>query len=147
MRVILREDVHKLGRSGEIVTVKDGFARNYLLPRKIAVPANEKNVRQVEHDKAVISARQAKLKGSAQEQASKLEALSVKISRKVGQQDKLYGSVTALDIAEVLGSQGYKVDRRSIHLPEPIKSLGLHQVELRLHRDVIAKINVEVVSE
>lgn len=147
MRVILREDVHQLGRSGEIVTVKDGFARNYLLPRKIAVPANEKNVRQVEHDKAVISARQAKLKGSAQEQASKLEALSVKISRKVGQQDKLYGSVTALDIAEVLGSQGYKVDRRSIHLPEPIKALGLHQVELRLHRDVIAKINVEVVSE
>jgi large subunit ribosomal protein L9 len=147
MRVILREDVHKLGRSGEIVTVKDGFARNYLLPRKIAVPANEKNVRQVEHDKAVISARQAKLKGGAQEQASKLEAVSVKISRKVGQQDKLYGSVTALDIAEVLGSQGYKVDRRSIHLPEPIKALGLHQVELRLHRDVIAKINVEVVPE
>ena len=147
MRVILREDVHKLGRSGEIVTVKDGFARNYLLPRKIAVPANEKNVRQVEHDKAVISARQAKLKGGAQEQATKLEALSVKISRKVGQQDKLYGSVTALDIAEVLGSQGYKVDRRSIHLPEPIKALGLHQVELRLHRDVIAKINVEVVPE
>ncbi len=147
MRVILREDVHKLGRSGEIVTVKDGFARNYLLPRKIAVPANEKNVRQVEHDKAVISARQAKLKGGAQEQASKLEALSVKISRKVGQQEKLYGSVTALDIAEVLGSQGYKVDRRSIHLPEPIKALGLHQVELRLHRDVIAKINVEVVPE
>lgn len=147
MRVILREDVHKLGRSGEIVTVKDGFARNYLLPRNIAVPANEKNVRQIEHDKAVISARQAKLKGSAQQQASNLEALSVKISRKVGQQDKLYGSVTALDIAEVLGSQGYKVDRRSIHLPEPIKALGLHQVELRLHRDVIAKINVEVVPE
>ena len=147
MRVILREDVHKLGRSGEIVTVKDGFARNYLLPRKIAVPANEKNVRQVEHDKAVISARQAKLKGGAQEQATKLEALSVKISRKVGQQEKLYGSVTALDIAEVLGSQGYKVDRRSIHLPDPIKALGLHQVELRLHRDVIAKINVEVVPE
>ena len=147
MRVILREDVHKLGKSGEIVTVKDGFARNYLLPRNIAVPANEKNVRQIEHDKAVISARQAKLKGSAQEQASSLEALSVKISRKVGQQDKLYGSVTALDIAEVLGSQGHKVDRRSIHLPEPIKALGLHQVELRLHRDVIAKINVEVVPE
>jgi large subunit ribosomal protein L9 len=147
MRVILREDVHRLGKSGEIVSVKDGFARNYLLPRKIAVPANEKNVRQVEHDKAVISARQAKLRGGAQEQASKLEALSVKISRKVGQQDKLYGSVTALDIAEVLGSQGQKVDRRTIHLPEPIKALGVHLVEIRLHRDVIAKINVEVVSE
>jgi len=147
MRVILREDVHQLGRSGEIVTVKDGFARNYLLPRKIAVPANEKNVRQVEHDKAVISTRQAKLKGSAQEQAGKLEALSLKIARKVGQQDKLYGSVTALDIAEVLTAQGHKVDRRSIHLPEPIKSLGVHQVELRLHQDVIAKVSVEVVPE
>jgi len=147
MRVILREDVHQLGRSGEIVTVKDGFARNYLLPRKIAVPANEKNVRQIEHDKAVISARQAKLKGSAQEQAGKLEVLSLKIARKVGQQDKLYGSVTALDIAEVLTAQGHKVDRRSIHLPEPIKSLGVHQVELRLHQDVIAKVSVEVVPE
>ena len=147
MRVILREDVHQLGRSGEIVTVKDGFARNYLLPRKIAVPANEKNVRQIEHDKAVISARQAKLKGSAQEQAGKLETLSLKIARKVGQQDKLYGSVTALDIAEVLSGQGHKVDRRSIHLPEPIKSLGVHQVELRLHQDVIAKVSVEVVPE
>jgi len=147
MRVILREDVHQLGRSGEIVTVKDGFARNFLLPRKIAVPANEKNVRQIEHDKAVISARQAKLKGSAQEQAGKLETLSLKIARKVGQQDKLYGSVTALDIAEVLSAQGHKVDRRSIHLPEPIKSLGVHQVELRLHQEVVAKISVEVVPE
>jgi large subunit ribosomal protein L9 len=147
MRVILREDVHQLGRSGEIVTVKDGFARNYLLPRKIAVPANEKNVRQIEHDKAVIAARQAKMKGSAQEQATKLGALSLKIARKVGQQEKLYGSVTALDIAEVLSSQGHKVDRRSIHLPEPIKSLGVHHVELRLHQDVIAKISVEVVAE
>lgn len=147
MRVILREDVHQLGRSGEIVTVKDGFARNYLLPRKIAVPANEKNVRQIEHDKGVIAARQAKLKGSAQEQAGKLGALSLKIARKVGQQDKLYGSVTALDIAEVLSAQGHKVDRRSIQLSEPIKSLGVHQVELRLHQDVIAKISVEVVPE
>ena len=147
MRVILCEDVHQLGRSGEIVTVKDGFARNYLLPRKIAVPANEKNVRQIEHDKAVISARQAKLKGSAEEQAGKLQTLSLKIARKVGQQDKLYGSVTALDIAEVLSAQGHKVDRRSIHLPEPIKSLGVHQVELRLHQDVIAKVSVEVVPE
>src|SRR5262249_61844054 len=100
MRVILRGGVHELGRSGEIVTVKDGFARNYLLPRKIAVPANEKNVRQIEHDKAVISARQAKLKGSAEEQAGKLQTLSLKIARKVGRQDKLSGSETGLGIAE-----------------------------------------------
>src|SRR5690349_17476422 len=112
MRLILREDVAKLGKSGEMVTVKDGFARNYLLPRKMAVLANEKNVRQMEHDRGVISARQAKLKGSAEEQARKLESLQVTISRKVGQQDKLYGSVTVLDIAEALAAQGHKVDRR-----------------------------------
>ncbi len=147
MKVILREDIHRLGKSGEIVTVKDGFARNYLLPRKMAMLANEKNVKQVEHDRTVISARQSKLKGSAQQEAAKLEALSVKITRKVGQQDKLYGSVTSLDIAEALAVQGHRVDRRLIHLPEPLKAIGSHQVELRLHREVSAKITVEVVPE
>src|SRR5262245_20860244 len=147
MRVILREDVHQLGRSGEIVTVKDGFARNYLLPRKIAVPANEKNVRQIEHDKAVISARQAKLKGSAEEQAGKLQTLSLKIARKVGQQDKLYGSVTALDIAEVLSAQGQKVERRSIDLHAPIMSLGVHQDQLLQNQDRISIGSVEVVPD
>ena len=147
MKVILREDIHRLGRSGEIVTVKDGFARNYLLPRKMAMLANEKNVKQVEHDRKVISSQQSKLRGSAQQEAAKLEALSVKIARKVGQQDKLYGSVTSLDIAEALAVQGHRVDRRLIHLPEPLKAIGSHQVELRLHREVSAKITVEVVPE
>jgi large subunit ribosomal protein L9 len=147
MKVILREDIHRLGKSGEIVTVKDGFARNYLLPRKMAMLANEKNVKQVEHDRTVISSQQSKLKGSAQQEAVKLEALSVKIARKVGQQDKLYGSVTSLDIAEALAVQGHRVDRRFIHLPEPLKAIGSHQVELRLHREVSAKITVEVVPE
>jgi large subunit ribosomal protein L9 len=147
MKVILREDIHRLGKSGEIVTVKDGFARNYLLPRKMAMLANEKNVKQVEHDRTVISSQQSKLKGSAQQEAAKLEALSVKIARKVGQQDKLYGSVTSLDIAEALAVQGHRVDRRFIHLPEPLKAIGSHQVELRLHREVSAKITVEVVPE
>ncbi len=147
MKVILREDIHRLGKSGEIVTVKDGFGRNYLLPRKMAMLANEKNLKQVEHDRKVISAQQSKLKGSAQQEAAKLEALSVKITRKVGQQDKLYGSVTSLDIAEALAVQGHRVDRRHIHLPEPLKAIGSHQVELRLHREVSAKITVEVVPE
>jgi large subunit ribosomal protein L9 len=147
MKVILREDIHRLGKSGEIVSVKDGFARNYLLPRKMAMLANEKNVKQVEHDRTVISSQQSKLKGSAQQEAAKLEALSVKIARKVGQQDKLYGSVTSLDIAEALAVQGHRVDRRFIHLPEPLKAIGSHQVELRLHREVSAKITVEVVPE
>jgi len=147
MKVILREDVYNLGKSGEVVQVKPGYGRNYLLPRSLAVLANEQNVRHLEHEKGVITARQAKLKGSAEEQAKKLSAASVKIIRKVGEQDKLYGSVTALDIAEALAAQGLKVDRRHIHLPEPIKAVGNFEVEARLHHDVVAKIKVEVAGE
>jgi large subunit ribosomal protein L9 len=147
MKVILREDVPNLGRSGELVNVKPGYGRNYLLPRKLAVLANEANVRKLEHDRAVISARQVKLRGNAEEQAKRINAVAVTIARKVGEQEKLFGSVTALDIAEALASKGQKVDRRHIHLPEPIKTTGTHQVEIRLHRDVIAQIRVDVVPE
>jgi large subunit ribosomal protein L9 len=147
MKVILREDIDGLGKSGELVTVKDGFGRNFLLPRKKAVLANEQNIRQLEHEQGVISARNAKLKGAAEEQAKKLGAVKITIKRKVGEQDKLFGSVTALDIAEALSAQGQQVDRRGLHLPEPIKTVGNHEVELRLHRDVVAKIKVDVVAE
>jgi len=147
MKVILREDIDGLGKSGELVTVKDGFGRNFLLPRKKAVLANEQNIRQLEHEKGVISARNAKLKGAAEEQAKKLGAVKVTIKRKVGEQDKLFGSVTALDIAEALAAAGQQVDRRGLHLAEPIKTVGNHEVELRLHRDVVAKIKVDVVAE
>jgi large subunit ribosomal protein L9 len=147
LKIILREDVHKLGKSGEIVTVKDGYARNFLLPRKIAVPANDKNVRQMKHDQDVIAARQEKLKEQAQAQSQTLQAIQLKFRRKVGEQEKLYGSVTALDIAEQLAGQGHRVDRRAIHLPEPIKTIGVHEVEMRLHRDVMAKLRIEVVPE
>ncbi|MBZ4418986.1 50S ribosomal protein L9 [Myxococcus sp. RHSTA-1-4] len=147
MKVILREDIENLGKSGDLVTVKDGFGRNYLLPRKKAVLASEQNMRQLEHEKAVITARNAKLKGAAEEQAKKVGAIKVTIKRKVGEQDKLFGSVTALDIAEAVAAQGQQVDRRSIHLPEPIKSTGSFEVELRLHREVTAKIKVDVVAE
>ena len=147
MKVILREDVANLGKSGELVTVKDGFGRNYLLPRKLAVLAIEQNVRQLEHERAAIAARNAKLKGAAEEQSKKLGAVKVTIRRKVGEQDKLYGSVTVLDIAEALAAQGQTVDRRQLHLAEPIKATGQYEVELRLHRDVTAKIKVEVAAE
>jgi large subunit ribosomal protein L9 len=147
MKVILREDIPNLGRSGDVVTVKDGYGRNYLLPRGLAVHASEKNVRQLEHEKAVITARQAKLKAGAEELAKKVGAIQVRIARKVGEQDKLYGSVTALDIAEALASKGQQVDRRHLVMPEPIKTLGSHEVELRLHHDVTAKVKVEVVAE
>lgn len=147
MKVILREDIENLGKSGELVTVKDGFGRNYLLPRKKAVLASEQNLRQLEHEKGVISARNAKLKGAAEEQAKKIGAIKVTIKRKVGEQDKLFGSVTALDIAEAVAAQGQTVDRRAIHLAEPIKSTGSYEVELRLHSEVKAKIKVDVVAE
>ncbi len=147
MKVILREDVQKLGKSGDIVTVKDGYGRNFLLPRKMAVMANEKNVRQMQHDKGVIAARQEKLKEHAQAESLKLQAVELKFRRKVGEQDKLYGSVTALDIAEALASQGHRIDRRTIHLPDPIKAVGTHEVEVRLHREISAKLRIEVVPD
>ncbi|NOK05410.1 MULTISPECIES: 50S ribosomal protein L9 [Myxococcus] len=147
MKVILREDIENLGKSGELVTVKDGFGRNFLLPRKKAVLASEQNLRQLEHEKSVIAARNAKLKGAAEEQAKKIGAIKVSIKRRVGDQDKLFGSVTALDIAEAVAAEGQSIDRRHIHLPEPIKALGNYEVELRLHRDVIAKIKLEVLPE
>jgi large subunit ribosomal protein L9 len=147
VKVILREDVQKLGKSGDIVTVKDGYGRNFLLPRKMAVMANEKNLRQMEHDKQVIAARQEKLKDQAHAQSQKLQAAELKFRRKVGEQEKLYGSVTALDIADALAGQGYRIDRRTIHLPEPIKSIGMHEVEVRLHRDIATKLRIEVVPE
>jgi len=147
MKVILREDVYNLGKSGELVSVKEGYARNYLLPRNLAMLASTANVRQLDHEKQVIELRQQKLKGTAQEQAKKLEGVKVVIKRKVGEQDKLFGSVTALDIAEALAAAGHKLDRRLIHLPEPIKAVGVFEVEMRLHRDVTAKLNVNVEGE
>ena len=147
MKLILREDVYNLGKSGELVTVKEGYARNYLLPRNLAMLASTANVRQLEHEKQVIELRQQKLKGGALEQAKKIEGVKVTIKRKVGEQDKLFGSVTALDIAEALAAAGHKLDRRLIHLPEPIRAVGEFPVEIRLHREVTAKLNVSVVGE
>ena len=147
MKLILREDVYNLGKSGELVNVKEGYARNYLLPRNLAMLASSANVRQLDHEKKVIELRQAKLKGGALEQAKKLEGVKVSIKRKVGEQDKLFGSVTALDIAEALAAAGHKLDRRLIHLPEPIRAVGDFPVEIRLHREVTAKLNVTVVGE
>ncbi len=147
MKLILREDVYNLVKSGEVVTVKDGYARNYLLPRNLALLASKENVAQLEHEKKVIELKIAKTRGLAEAEAKKLEAVTVTIKRKVGDQDKLYGSVTSLDIAEGLAAAGHKVDRRLIHLKDPIKAIGSHEVELHLHRDVHAKIKVDVVGE
>jgi large subunit ribosomal protein L9 len=147
MKVILREDVQGLGKSGDLAEVREGYGRNFLLPRKLAVLANEKNINQLEHDRKVITTRQAKLKAAAGDVAALLAKTEVKISRKVGEQDKLFGSVTALDIVEVLVAKGLKVDRRQIHLPEPIKTIGTFEIDVKLHHDVVGKLKVQIVAE
>lgn len=147
MKIILREDIYNLGKSGDLVSVKEGYARNYLFPRNLAMMASAANVHQLEHEKKVIELRQQKLKGGAQEQAKKLEGVKVVIKRKVGEQSKLFGSVTALDIAEALVAAGHKLDRRLIHLPEPIRAVGTFPVEVRLHREVTAQLTVNVEGE
>ncbi len=147
MKVILREDIEKLGRSGELVEVRNGYGRNYLLPRKLAMLASEKNLKQLEHDRRVIAARNAKLKAAAGDIAAMLAKTEVKIARKAGEQDKLFGSVTALDITEVLVAKGLKVDRRQIRLPEPIKMVGTYDVDVKLHQEVIGKVRVQVIAE
>ena len=147
MKLILREDVDNLGKSGELVEVRNGYGRNFLLPRGMAVLANEKNLKHLAHERAVISAKQAKLKAGAMEIAGKIVQAKVQIKRKVGEQDKLFGSVTTLDIADALQSQGIKIDRRQIHLAEPIKTVGSFDVDVKLHAEVPAKVKVEVVPE
>jgi large subunit ribosomal protein L9 len=147
MKVILREDVANLGKAGELVTVRNGYGRNFLLPRSKAVLATEGNVRQIDHEKRVSLARQAKMKGEATNLAQRLAALQIVITRRVGEQDKLYGSVTALDIHEKIAEAKLPVDRRQIHLAEPLKSLGTFEVPVRLHADVTQNIKVTVAAE
>lgn len=147
MKIILREDISGLGNSGDMVSVRDGYARNYLLPKNMAVVATDKNVRQMEHEKRVIAAHQAKLRASATAVAEKLASVQLSIARKVGDQDKLYGSVTALDIADALAEKGVRIDRREIVLDEPIKAIGSYDISIRLHHDVTGKVKLEVVAE
>jgi len=147
MEVILREHVDNLGRRGEIVKVADGYARNYLLPRKLALLATEGNKRQIEREREKFEAKEAEDKNVADAMAARLGALEVSIARKVGETEALYGSVTTADIAEALAASGFEVDRRKIQLHEPIKRLGDTDVPIRLHRDVVATVKVHVVAE
>jgi large subunit ribosomal protein L9 len=147
MKLILREDVYNLGKGGELVEVKPGYGRNYLIPRGLAVLANPKNIREVEHQKAVAAAKAAKLKASAEAVAKRLSDTPLSFKRKVGEQDKLYGSVTAMDLAEALAARGVEIDRRSIDLREPLKSLGDFEVGVKLHSEVVGKVKVKVEAE
>jgi large subunit ribosomal protein L9 len=147
MEVILREHVDNVGRRGEIVKVADGYARNYLLPRKLALLATESNKRQIERERAKLEAREADEKRVAEAMAERMANLEVVIARKVGETDALYGSVTTSDIAEALAGKGFDIDRRKMLLAEPIKKLGDFDIPIRLQREVTATIKVRVVAE
>lgn len=146
-QVLLREDIDNLGARGEIVRVKAGYARNYLLPRSLAVEATASNVKQIEGERAALLKREAKDRSSAEGQAEQLRSLTLKFERKVGEAGVLYGSVTSMDIAHALQEQGYEVDRRKIVLREPIKRFGNYNVPVRLHRDVTVEMPVSVLGE
>jgi large subunit ribosomal protein L9 len=147
MEVILREHVDNLGRRGEIVKVADGYARNYLLPRKLALLATDGNKKQIERERVKFDAKELEEKNVAQAVADRLKNVEVEIARKVGETEALYGSVTSGDIADVLVAKGYDLDKRKLQLAEPIKKLGEYAVPVKLHREVTTSITVRVVAE
>ena len=146
-RILLREDIDDLGARGEIVRVRAGYARNYLLPRKLAVEATSSNVKQIEQERAALLKREAKERSTAQGQAEKLGSLVLTFKRKSGEQGALYGSVTSMDVTEALQDKGYEIDRHRVHLREPIKRVGDFTVPVRLHREVSVDLQVKVVPE
>jgi large subunit ribosomal protein L9 len=147
MQIILQEDVDKLGNRGEVVTVAEGYARNFLLPKKLALPASEGNLKRLQKIRATLDKKTAGERDAAQKQADTVSAITVTLTRKAGEHDNLFGSVNSADIADALAKQGQDVDRRRIQLAEPIKTLGEFQVPVKLHRDVTAEIKVIVQRE
>ena len=147
MEVILRETIDNLGRRGEIVDVKRGYARNFLLPQKIALPVTDANKRQVERERETVELRESEERQVEEDHAKRLQSVECVIARRVGETNTLYGSVTTADISEFYEKQQIVVDKRKIQLSEPLKELGEFQVAIRLHRDVTAEITVKVVNE
>lgn len=147
MKVILRENIENLGKTGDIVKVSDGYARNFLLPRRLVSIAEEGNIRMMEHHKRELEKKRNREKSESQDVAKKLESFSCTIERKVGEGDKLFGSVTTADIADALKKGGYEIGRKQIRLDEPIKKLGVVTVPVKLQTDVVAQLKVWVVKE
>ncbi len=147
MEVILREDIESLGTRGEVVKVAAGYARNFLLPKRLAVAATDSNRKIVEQERQAHLRKEARLTGEAQELAKLVGAVTINIVRKAGENDQLFGSVTAGDIADALAAQKYSIERRKIQLDEPIRALGEHKVAIKLHREVTAEITVNVTRE
>ena len=144
--VILKQDVDNLGRAGEIVKVKPGYGRNYLLPRGLALLATKANIAQLEHHRRAIAAQQAKLKAEYEAKAAQVRDAVVSIPRKVGNEDRMYGSVSSKDIAEALAAQNVEIDRKIIRLPDPIKAVGEHEVEIRFSSEVSVNLKVQVIG-
>jgi large subunit ribosomal protein L9 len=147
MEVILREHVDNLGRRGELVKVAAGYARNYLLPRKLALVATEGNKRQIEREKVKFDVKEGEERAVAEAFAQRMADVDIEISRKVGETAALYGSVTSADIAEALAAKGFEIDRRKLQLADPIKKLGEYDIPVKLHRDVITHVKVRVTAE
>ncbi len=147
MKVFLKEDVKNLGKIGDVVNVAEGYARNFLLPKKVAVEANPKNLKEFEHNKRIIQERAAKIKDASKATADKLSALTLTIRAKAGEEDRLFGSVTTMDIAEAFKAEGFEVDKKKILLGEPIKRLGEYTVEVKIHSEVNATVKVQVISD
>jgi large subunit ribosomal protein L9 len=147
MKVILKEDVKNIGSMGQIMDVADGFARNYLVPRGLAMEANVKNIKSLEHAKRVIQEKAKKVKGQAEDLSTRIATITVMIKAKAGEEGKLFGSVTTMDIAEQLKNEGVDIDKKKISLDEPIKRLGTYTVNIKLHPEVSTPVQVEVVEE
>ncbi len=147
MKVILKTDVKNLGQTGEIISVKDGYARNFLIPKNLAVEANIKNVKALEHEKRKIEEASKKVKSSAENLSSRLSEMILVMKAKAGEEEKLFGSITAMDIAEELKNQGIDIDKKKIQLDEPIKRLGSYSVNIKIHQNISAKLNVNVIAE
>ena len=147
MEVILREHVDNLGRRGDVVKVAEGYARNYLLPRKLALAVTENNKRQIEREKKLAETRDAEEKSQADAIAQRLAQLEIEIARRVGENETLYGSVTSADVAHALQAKGFDIDKRKIQLHDPLKALGETMVPVKIHRDVTAQVKVKVVAD
>ena len=147
MKVVLKEDIKNLGKMGQVVDVTDGYARNYLVPRGLAVEANTKNIKSLEHEQRIIQEKAKKIKNSLQDLSNKISAMTLVIKANAGEEGKLFGSVTTMDIAELLQKEGIEIDKKKISLDEPIKRLGSYSVNVKLHPEILTQLKVEVVQE
>ncbi|MDO9287724.1 MAG: 50S ribosomal protein L9 [Thermodesulfovibrionales bacterium] len=147
MKVILKEDVKNLGKMGDILTVAEGHARNFLLPKKLAVEALTENIKALEHQKKTIQEKAKKVKNVSQDLANRISSLTLSIKAKAGEEDKIFGSITSMDIAAALKNEGIDIDKKKISLEEPIKRLGSYAVSIKIHTEISAQLNISVVPE